>query len=174
MSDEIIKADIEEDRKKDFIEHESWLRQKRESNAAYNAFCIYRDYGGDRSIVKAIEKAGFPKSRSGIWCAWSNKYQWVRRAGAYDNFLDSVRLKEREEAYRQREKKHLELSVKMLSLVEKRLSGFDPEELSQAKILDWLKGCVDLERLAYSRESGAKDEGTKQLEIAFFEDFDGV
>lgn len=37
-----------------FIEEESWLRQPWETNAAYHAFCLYRDYGGDRSIKKAL------------------------------------------------------------------------------------------------------------------------
>ena len=56
-----------------FIEEESWLRQPGETNAAYHAFCLYRDYGGDRSIKKALVRSNTPMSRSGIWQAWSKR-----------------------------------------------------------------------------------------------------
>ncbi|HAK45899.1 MAG TPA: hypothetical protein DCO79_08285, partial [Spirochaeta sp.] len=125
--------------KKDFIEEESWLRQPGETNAAFHAFCLYRDYGGDRTIRKSINDAGLPERRINIWRAWSNKYRWKRRTGDYDNHLEKIKREEREKAFREREQKHLAVTEKMLTLIEKRLDKIDPEELSQGTITDWLK-----------------------------------
>lgn len=157
-----------------FIEEESWLRQRRETGAAFFAFCLYRDYGGDRSIRKVLERAELPQQRSSIWRAWSQKYRWQRRCADYDNHLDAIRRQEREEAFRQRERKHLEISDKMLTLVEQRLEKLDPEELSQGTITDWVKSCVSLERENYQEEGNTNKGKLKQLEISFFEEFDGI
>ena len=160
---------------KKFIEEESWLRQPGETNAAFHAFCLYRDYGGDRSIKKALEASSTPMSRSGIWQAWSKKNLWVKRAGDYDKHLDNIRRKERENSFREREKKHLAISKKMLDLIEKRLKTFDPEELSQGMMMEWLKNCVSIERESLDPEDGEGKHGTlKQMEISFFEEFNGV
>ena len=158
-----------------FIEEESWLRQPGETNAAYHAFCLYRDYGGDRSIKKALVRSNTPLSRSGIWQAWSKKNLWVRRSGDYDKHLDNIRRTERENTFREREKKHLAISQKMLDLVEKRLDKFDAEELSQGMMMEWLKNCVSIERESLDPEDEEGKPGNlKQMQISFFEEFDGV
>ena len=158
---------------REFIEDESWLRQPGETNPAYNAFCMYRDYGGDRSISKVLKTNGFPENRSSLWRAWSSRYQWNKRAGDYDNHLDKIRREEREKDLREREKKHLEISRKMLDIVEKRLDKFDPDELSQNVITDWVKNGIGIDRETLGQE-GEKKGNQKQLEISFFEEFDGV
>jgi len=159
----------------DFIEEESWLRQTGETGPAFRAFCLYRDYGGDRSIVKAMEANGVPSGRSGIWCAWSRKYQWVRRCGDYDKHLEHLRRVAKENAFREREEAHLKVSKKMLEVIEKRLEGFKPEELSQGNLVDWLKTAVGVETTTFERELGERKSGDgAQLEISFFEDFRGV
>ncbi|QEN06821.1 hypothetical protein EXM22_01990 [Oceanispirochaeta crateris] len=156
-----------------FIEEECWLRQPGETGAAYTAFCLYRDYGGSRSVRKVLKDQELPSSRSGIWLAWSQRYAWVLRAEKYDAHLDKIRLEENEKALRQRQAKHLELSKKMLDLVDKRLDKLDPDELSQGTILDWMKNCSQIETDILKDEE--KEKGTlKQLEISFFEDFKGV
>ena len=158
-----------------FIEEESWLRQPGETRPAFHAFCLYRDYGGDRSIVKTMEANGVPRSRAGIWYAWSRKYQCVRRTGDYDKHLEHVRRIAKENAFREREEAHLKVSKKMLELIEKRLEGFNPEELSQGNLVDWLKSAVGVETTTFERELGNRESGSvNQLEISFFEDFRGV
>ncbi len=157
-----------------YIEHECWLRQPGETGAAYAAFCQYRDYGGDRSIRKVMTAREIPDGRKGIWHAWSKRYAWVIRCRSYDDHLDKIRLAENEKALREREAKHLEISRKMLDLVDKRLEKLDPGELSQNTILDWTKNCSQLERTILKGEDKEESGGVKQLEIAFFEDFKGV
>ncbi|MBI9103742.1 MAG: hypothetical protein JEY99_15105 [Spirochaetales bacterium] len=158
-----------------FIEEESWLRQPGETNAAFHAFCLFRDYGGDRSIRKVLEKAGYPERRISIWRAWGSRFQWKRRTTEYDNYLEKIRRQEREKAFRLREQKHLDVSEKMLDLVDKRLTKIDPQELSQGTITDWVKSAVSLERQNFEDTINTETKGNlKQLEIAFFEEFDGI
>lgn len=72
-------------------------RLPRESPRAYRAFCVYRDLGPDRSLDQAwgrFRAASDPTKdrgsarRPGHWAAWSQKYQWVERAEAYDDFIE--------------------------------------------------------------------------------------
>lgn len=156
-----------------FIEEESWLRQPGETGGAFHAFCLYRDYGGDRSIRKVVEAAGLPSRRVSIFQAWSKRHRWQRRCADYDNHLDGIRREEREKAFREREKRHLEVTGKMLDLVEKRLENLDPAELSQSTITDWVKTATGLERENFKDESELRGK-RRQLEISFFEDFEGV
>ncbi len=158
----------------DFIEEESWLRQPGETGAAFFSFCLYRDYGGDRNIRKVVEANSLPSRRISIFRAWSKKYQWKRRCTDYDNYLDAIRREEREKAFREREKKHLEITDKMLDLVDKRLDKLDPEELSQSTITEWVKTGINIERENFQEESDSPKGKLKQLEISFFEEFDGI
>jgi uncharacterized membrane protein len=72
-------------------------RLPQESPRAYRAFCIYRDLGPDRSLDQAWKRfcaASDPTKdrgsarRPGHWAAWSQKYQWVERAEAYDDVIE--------------------------------------------------------------------------------------
>ena len=156
-----------------FIEEESWLRQPGETNAAYHAFCLYRDYGGDRSLRRALETNNFPLTRLRSWAGWSKLNQWVRRSGDYDKHLDDITRKEREEAYKEQEKLHLSITKKMLKKVDKRLDGFDADELSAGMMMEWTKNTIGLERNIFQKQEEEKSS-TKQLEISFFEEFKGI
>jgi hypothetical protein len=72
-------------------------RLPQESPRAYRAFCVYRDLGPGRSLDQAWElfcAASDPTKdrgsarRPGHWAAWSQKYQWVERAEAYDDLIE--------------------------------------------------------------------------------------
>lgn len=106
--------------------------------------------------------------------AWSKRYAWVLRSEKYDAHLDKIRLAANEKALREREAKHLQISNKMLDLVEKRLEKLDPEELSQGTILEWTKSCTQIETGILKSEEKNPSGTLKQLEISFFEDFKGV
>jgi len=157
---------------------ELWERRDDETNQAWNAFCLYRDYGADRGFMKAIDSNGIPASRYGVWCKWSAKFDWVKRCGSYDTHLDALRRAEREREFAERGRIYRRITEKALAIVEKRLDGFDPEELSQANVMEWLKGSIDIERVAFG--TGGKDEAdgkkdfTGQLEINFVSEFEGL
>jgi hypothetical protein len=72
-------------------------RLPQESQRAYRAFCVYRELGPGRSLDQAwgrFRAASDPTKdrglarRPGHWAAWSQKYQWVERAEAYDDLIE--------------------------------------------------------------------------------------
>ena len=114
-------------------EADSWERLSGETNPAWNAFCLYRDYGADRSIKKVLALQGIPESRYGIWCAWSARFLWV-----------------------------------------KRLESFDPEELSQGNVIEWIRSSIEIEQEIYGKAEGGESSLCRQLEINFTEEFKGI
>jgi len=155
---------------------EEWERRADETNQSWNAFCMYRDFGVDRGLLKAITLNGVPSTRYGVWCKWSAKFDWVKRCGSYDTYLDGLKRAEREKEYAGREKMYQRITEKVLSIVEKRLNGFDPEELSQGNVMEWIKNSVDIERTIFGKTETKDGDGfpCKQLEINFVNDFEGL
>jgi len=115
-----------------------------------------------------------------VWCKWSAKYDWVKRCGAYDTYLDGLKRAEREKEYAERERMYQRITERVLSIVEKRLEKFDPDELTQTNVMDWLRNSIDIERTVFGKEACGKDgagEGGSfngQLEINFVNEFEGL
>lgn len=68
-----------------------WELQPGETAKAFEAFCLYRDMGTERSIAKVGEKLGKNKITLEQWSA---KNGWVDRATAWDGELDRIRQQE--------------------------------------------------------------------------------
>ena len=102
----------------------------------------------------------------------------MKRCGAYDAYLDVLKRAEREREFAEREKVYQRITEKVLGIVEKRLEKFDPEELSQSNVMEWLKNSIDIELALFGKgESTNEDSGKNfsgQLEINFVNDFDGL
>jgi hypothetical protein len=64
----------------------AWLQLPGESAKAYAAFCLYRDLGPKRSLVKAYRlQTGHEQATiSGLWNTWRRKHRWADRAEAFD------------------------------------------------------------------------------------------
>lgn len=60
----------------------AWERQPREPHQAYRAFCRYREMGAQRRL----ESLGQDYSREQL-SKWLNRWQWVERAAAWDQYL---------------------------------------------------------------------------------------
>ncbi len=88
-----------------------WDRLPGESSKAYIAFCVYRDLGTDRSIVKALKTSGKPAANLRQWEYWSSKHQWVDRATAYDEHNERRRLVQRERARREMEQRQARIGM---------------------------------------------------------------
>jgi hypothetical protein len=76
-----------------------WERQPGETDAAYRAFCAYRDLGIDRSLNAAYVStlaAPADKRAPGYWAAWSSEHRWVVRASAYDDYIEAELRRARE------------------------------------------------------------------------------
>jgi hypothetical protein len=85
---------------------------------------------------------------------------------------------EREREFAEREKMYQRITEKVLSIVEKRLEKFDPDELTQGNVMEWLKNSIDIERALYGKADGDEDADEKpfrgQLEINFVNEFEGL
>lgn len=79
-------------------------RQPGETTKAYSAFCIYRDMGANRSLESTAQTLS--KSVQPIK-TWSVKWEWVKRAEAWDIEQDFLRQKEAIVANRKQYKKNL-------------------------------------------------------------------
>ena len=155
---------------------ESWERIPGETAQAYQAFCVFRDYGVGRNIRRSMESAEVPSRRYNVWRNWSTRFQWAKRAADYDLHLDRLRRAERAKSIEAREAAYRAATEKMLAVVSKRLDLMDPAELAQSNILDWMKGSINLERevLGLATEDEEEARGPKQLEIRFTRDFEGI
>ena len=67
-----------------------WQRQLNESARAYRAFCIYRDMGADRSLVKVRQSLSKKSGYDRQIAEWSSRHHWVERVAAYDKHIDDI------------------------------------------------------------------------------------
>src|SRR6187549_3129368 len=71
-----------------------WLRQKGETASAYATFALYREQPPPRSIKKV---AGALGRGARVLEQWSTDHDWVERAAAYTDHLDSLCIAARED-----------------------------------------------------------------------------
>ena len=70
-----------------------WEKQPKEGIKPYEAFCLYRDMGSQRSIKAVSKKLG--KYIHGMEL-FSKNFSWVKRVNAYDRYLGNIKLQEKE------------------------------------------------------------------------------
>jgi hypothetical protein len=75
----------------------NWLRQTNESAKAYEAARTYFEMGANRTVEAVAAK--YQKSIA-LLNRWSQRYDWVARAKAYDEHQNELQEKAREEAAR--------------------------------------------------------------------------
>jgi hypothetical protein len=165
--------------KEDLLPFNCWEKLNKESSAAYAAFCVFRDYGSDRNIKRAVALAECDKSKQlkkyRIWRNWSNQFQWFKRAADYDVYLDKLKQAERRKTIEQREEAYREVTGKMLRVVNKKLDLMDAGELSQNNVTEWMTAAVKTEREVFGIVD-KKDNvaGSQQLQLNFNSDFEGL
>ena len=139
---------------------EIWERLPGESSKAYEAFCIYRDLGVDRSIEKTAKNRLKPGSYS--WLRnWSSKYNWVERARAYDDYLEREKRKEREKAILEMVDRHIKEAMALQQKALERLKTLNPDELTTRDVLNYLLEAMKVERLS----RGEPTESQAPLEV---------
>jgi len=125
---------------------EIWERQPGETAKAYAAFCVYRDLGPGRSLEKAAQAMGY-KSRKNF-SIWHSKYEWVKRAEAYDEYLERRKREEHEKAILEMAERHARLAVAFQQKIAQRIQMIDPNELTPQDLARWLEIATKLERLS--------------------------
>lgn len=144
------------------IEH-IWQRNAKESVQAYEAFKIYMNLGSKRSLKLVAESTN--KSISCI-SQWSVKWNWVNRVFAYDSYLTSLELEERENHIRIALKRHADTSEEFQKkTIEalKELGISDFKSMSPIQLVKLFELAVNIERKAL----GIADiDAERRLEIA--------
>lgn len=140
-----------------------WEKQPSESAQAFQAFCLYRDAGTDRSYVKVSEEVG--KSNTLI-CRWGKIWHWVARASAWDAEVDRQARDAAIKAVRKMNEKHANVASGMISIVTAQLNkviqdlaklqaGHSAEEypLTPMEAARWIEVAAKVERIARGEPS---------------------
>src|SRR5271165_1042190 len=127
-----------------------WEQQEKESSRAFGAFRVYRDLGPRRSLRAAAAKFYERTSRAleRQIDKWSQAFNWVERAGAWDRHLDAEACKAQEEARREMAERHVREARALQAKALERLRSLRPEELEPAVLLRFFVEAAKLERLA--------------------------
>jgi hypothetical protein len=167
-----------EEAKADVLPFESWERLAGESAAAFAAFCAFRDCGPERNIRKAVESVEKDEAVRGrryrVWRNWCCQFKWRERAADYDGYLEKLKQAEMRKTIEAQGEKQRAVTGKMLDVVSKKLDLMEPGELTQGSVAEWVQTAIKAEREAAGLvASGGKPE-TKQGELNFSPDFQGL
>jgi hypothetical protein len=157
---------------------ESWERIAGESSGAFLAFCFYRDLGLERNIRKAVETAEKDEAvrdkRYRVWRNWSMQYRWRERVAGYDKYIERLKQAELRKPIEAQGEKHRAVTGKMLDVVQQKLDGMNPADLSQTAVNEWVQTAIKSEReMAGLTTANGKPE-PKQGELNFVSDFQGI
>jgi hypothetical protein len=158
---------------------ESWVQLPGETGRAYAAFCVFRDCGPERNILKAVEATEKDAVKRGkryrVWRNWCSQFRWRERAADYDRYTEKLRQAETRKTIEAQGELHRAVTGKMLVVVSKKLDLMDPADLSQGNLTEWVETAIRVEREAAGlvAPNGGKAE-PKQGEINFTSEFNGL
>jgi uncharacterized short protein YbdD (DUF466 family) len=162
---------------------ESWERIKGETALAYSAFCTFRDCGSERTIRKAVEGS---LQRSGekdvneqgkryrVWRNWSTLFRWRERANDYDRYMEKLKQNEIRKTIKAQGEMHRQVTGKMLGVVIKKLDMMNPDDLSNGNLTEWVQTAIKADHEATGLVAPNGKPETKQGELAFVSDFQGL
>lgn len=127
------------------IPPEPWERQKGETPRAWEAFCVYRDMGPDRSITKTAQH--LHKNRTTIG-EWSSKYDWVKRVTAWDAEQDRIARQTQIDEIKKMRKRHADLATAMLVKAAKALQRIPEDEVKAGDVSRLVETASKLERIS--------------------------
>jgi hypothetical protein len=172
---------IEEARESN-LPYESWVRLTGETSLAYSAFCAFRDLGAERSIRKAVETSlnsvekdeNKLNKRYNVYRNWSNLYRWRERAADYDRYTDKLKQGELRKTIEAQGELHRAVTGKMLEVAKKKLDTMNPEDLTQGNVTEWVQTAIKAEREAAGLVASNGKAESKQGELSFVSDFQGL
>lgn len=122
-----------------------WERQQSETSRAYEAFCIYRDMGADRSLRKVVQQLN--KNLTTI-AEWSTKYDWVKRVAAWDAEQDRIARQAQVDEIKKMRKRHADIANAMLIKAAKALKNIPEDEIKPQDISRMVDVASKLERIS--------------------------
>lgn len=123
---------------------QAWERQPEETPKAYEAFCAYRDMGSDRTLAKVGEQLG---KSDALMERWSAKYDWVRRAAAWDDELDRQTARELMRDMAKTRARQRKQALKMQHKGLELLKDIKPGDAKLSEIVSLLKLGMEQERI---------------------------
>jgi len=167
-----------EEAKAGALPFESWERLTGETPLAYSAFCAFRDLGAERNIRKAVEavekNAAAQTKKYNVWRNWSTQYRWRERAADYDKYIEKLKQGELRKTIEAQGEMHREVTGKMLEVVKKKLDTMNPAELTQGNLTEWVQTAIKAEREAAGLVVSNGKPESKQGELNFTSDFEGL
>lgn len=126
-----------------------WDRRENETTKAYEAFCIYRDMGRERSISKVAAKLSKSETLIG---RWSYTHGWVDRAAQWDDEQDRIEReiaqKEQVKAIKDMRKRHADVAHAMILKAAKALQRIPEDEIKPQDISRMVDVAAKLERIS--------------------------
>lgn len=105
-----------------------WDRQPDETPRAYQAFVLYRDLPPETRSLNTAWRSAKPDAgdrAAGTWTTWSTEHRWVERAAAYDEHVDSERLRARLVRIRQLEARRVDFELANQARLERRVARIE-------------------------------------------------
>ena len=128
---------------------EPWERREKETTKAYEAFCIYRDMGRERSLSKVAERLQKSDTLMG---RWSRENKWVERAAKWDDEQERIEReiaqKEQAKAIKDMRKRHADLGQAMLIKAARALAKIPDDEIKPGDISRFVDVASKLERIS--------------------------
>lgn len=126
-------------------EPKPWERQEYDTKKSFEAFCIYRDMGEERSIRKVA--AQLSKSETLI-ARWSGNFNWVERCAAWDAEVDRQASLENLRNIRKMRERHAKLAVQAQDKVSEALEAMDIYGARVGDLARLLAEATKLERIS--------------------------
>ncbi|MDP8923250.1 MAG: hypothetical protein M3O34_10305 [Chloroflexota bacterium] len=126
-----------------------WERRPDESAEAFAAFCAYRDLPpAERSVTNAWRRyrGGETAGRNGQWERYAARFDWSRRAAAWDDERDRTSRTAELDAIRDMRERHAKAAMFLQGKGLKVLSG--AKYISPRTALDMVTKGMEAERLA--------------------------
>ncbi len=131
---------------------QAWERRTDESAKAFAAFTVYRDLGPARSLERTREEMDRKRSYIHQLEEWSSRFEWVRRAGAFDAEMDAKRRESLKDETIEAARRHAEAAAAALETAIKRLESLDPDEICARDLPNWISTAIKLHRQAIGME----------------------
>lgn len=126
-------------------ESKPWERQECDTKKSFEAFCIYRDMGEERSLRKVAEQL---QKSEGLINRWSRTFNWVDRCAAWDAEVDRLASIENLRNIRKMRKRHAEIAVDALEKVSEALGAMDIYNVRVGDLARLLAEASKLERIS--------------------------
>ena len=134
--------------------------------------------GFERNIRKAVESVekdvDVQVKKYRVWRNWCTQFRWRERAADYDRYIEKLKQGELRKTIEAQGEMHRAVTGKMLEVAKKKLDLMNPAELSQGNLTEWVNTAIKAEREAAGLVAANGRAETKQGELNFTPDFQGL